>query len=545
MRDFSKVLALGAALPLLLVVACGPGPATAPAPAVSPGKVTIGVRDLGDERFDTAFVAGAIGAANYMPIVQGFLVARDESSKELPGIASEWRLSDDGLTWTFTMRKGVKFHDGSDLTPEDVLWTLQHTYSPAAMEYGHIGGIGKLARETVSIELSGPDKVKMITKAPYAFLLQTLAEVGPNAGIMPKRAKLYVPEEVVAYDKYPIGAGPMRLTNHVPGVQMEFERFDDFYYQAKNGFPEDRRVNFRSLVLAIIPEETTRVAALRAGQIDIGPVSMAAVRQVEAGGGRVVFGQEGVNVEPRLYGCWDPQYPCYDKRVRQALDYAIDKKQIQALYGGPDVHVLKGWYVVTPSSIGYTPQLDPWPFDPDKARTLLAAAGYPGGRGFGKLILNTTPSALIPLQVEGAQLVAALWKKELGLDVEVKLWDAVGFREAERAAKLNGQIGWKDNDTRRDPSAPLYSKYGGDPTDLEIATKDPEITQMTREALNVYDPDKREKAFARLFLRLREESHRWGLGYGNIPWGVGPGVTTWQPYSLAVYPSALHTVTLR
>jgi ABC-type transport system substrate-binding protein len=132
----------------------------------------------------------------------------------------------------------------------------------------------------------------------------------------------------------------------------------------------------------LVPEEATRVVALRAGDADIVPASLATKAQVEAGGGRLIFAPEGVFLEVRRY----------DKRVRQALDYAINKELIQnRVYGSLDVFGLEGWASVTPSTMGYTPELD-WPYDPDKARQLLADAGYPNGEGFGKLIINTAPA---------------------------------------------------------------------------------------------------------------------------------------------------------
>jgi peptide/nickel transport system substrate-binding protein len=211
--------------------------------------------------------------------------------------------------------------------------------------------------------------------------------------LMPKRAKLYNAKLDIAYDNNPIGTGAMKLVNHVKAQVMSFERFDDYYYQPNNGFPKDKRPNFQSLDMYLVPEEATRVAALRSGEADIVPTSVASKEQVEAGGGRLVFGQEGSYVNVKLHGCWEPQYPCSDQRVRQALDYAINKELMRdTLFGGPEVFQAKGWGPVTPSTIGYTPELDPI-FDPEKARQLLADAGYPGGEGFGKLIVNTEPSS--------------------------------------------------------------------------------------------------------------------------------------------------------
>ena len=93
----------------------------------------------------------------------------------------------------------------------------------------------------------------------------------------------------------------------------------------------------------------------------------------------------------------------------------------------PDVFQVKGFAFVTPSTIGYTPELDPWPQDGDKARQLLADAGYPNGEGFGTFVVNTYPSSAMPFQVEAAQIAADMLRQELGLDVEVRItgqcWD--------------------------------------------------------------------------------------------------------------------------
>jgi ABC-type transport system substrate-binding protein len=208
------------------------------------------------------------------------------------------------------------------------------------------------------------------------------------------------------------------------------------------------------------------------------------------------------------------------------------------------VFQVKGWNVVTPSTIGYTPELDPRPFDPDKARQLLVDAGYPNGEGFGKLIVNTWPSTAMPLLVESAQLGAEFWRRELGLDVEVRVGDSTGMQEMERTGELNGQIYWRDNDTRKDPTSIIGGSYG-DPEYPTRAHEDPELFRVVQETIQILDSDKRADAYKDLALRLRDESYYLSIGYANLPWGVGPRVVTWQPYSLAQYPSALHTITLK
>jgi peptide/nickel transport system substrate-binding protein len=339
-----------------------PAPVAKPAPAasVNPGKVTWMMTGFGTERFDPAYASSS--GHDYGRIVHGFLFSsdvKDGSRVMTSGIVTKWELSPNGLTWTLTIGKGAKFHDGKDLTAEDVVWNLLHGMGPQAKEYSTSSialGIGLLL---VRAEQIGPDQVSVTTKSPVADFALTNSEAASSwiGVVLPKRATLHDLPEEAAYDRKPIGAGPMKLVKHVPVSSMTLERFADYYEQPKNGYPTDKRVNYAVMELKLVPEEATRVAALRAGEADVAPVSLASRKQVEAGDGRVVFGQEGVVWYIRHKGCWETKFPCNKKAVRQALAYAIDKELMRDKLYGPEVMQLKGWHTVTPSTIGYSPDL--------------------------------------------------------------------------------------------------------------------------------------------------------------------------------------------
>src|ERR671914_227233 len=532
-----------------------PGMAVPPAEVeVNPGKVTLMTNDLGTERFDGTY--GSMGQ-DYARTFHGFRVSWDRSPEgggmvTIPGIATKWEISPDGLTTTFTIREGVKFHDGTEVTAEDVLWTLQHYMGPQARDYAK--GTVAINYSTIMdrIEQTGPNQVSVTTKVPSPELATYTAQgAGGSSGgvVMPKRATMHNEQEVEAYDRNPIGAGPMKFVSHVRAQSMTFERFEDYYHQPENGFPNDKRLRFAELDLLMIPEEATRVAAIRAGDADMGRISLQAREQVEAGGGRLVFVQEGVTIEPHQYGCWKSHVPCYDKRVRQALNYAIDKELMRdTLFGGPDAMQVKGWWVVTPSTIGYSPELDPFPYDPDKARQLLAEAGYPDGNGFGKLIVWTQASPYLPLLPESAQLGADMWRRELGLDVEVRVGDPSTLTQdtALNPQIFDGQILWRDQDSRLDAAGILRLFYltpqlGGPATRLH---NDPELFVLVEEAMAAIGREEEEEVLNRTFKRLREEAYQIPVGYVNVPWGVGSRIEKWEPYPLAQWASALHTITL-
>ena len=553
----------GVVLLLLLAVACGTAanPATsAPAtvtvgtaaPTSSPtsvaqvptvgavheGKVTIMVGNWETERMTPIAVLNQ----SYAMLIHGFLVSTTEKRELIPGIATDWKVSEDGKTWTFTIRDGVKFHNAQPLTAQDVAFTWLYNWGPGVLEEATNGASITQAKNTEKIEQIDAQRVSLTTKIVDASIPFFLADaVGAVQGIVIPRwelDKIHDREKIAAYHEDPIGAGIMKLVHRVPADVMQFERFDD-YYQT------DRRVPFRYLDLRQVPEEATRVAALRAGGADIAPMNLASRGQLEGSGGRLVFGPEGTYLFARFREPWVPDYPINKKEVRQALAYALDLNLFRDKLFGPEVYVPKGWTNATPSALGYGPDLDPYPYNPDKARQLLAQAGYPGGKGFPALTVNTYISRATSLLPESAQLAADMWKKELGIPVEVKLGDEATFKKdwlTEGA--LRGQVLWRDNETRVDGGNIIRGTFGT-PGYAGRQHDDPAVFKAAQDAVSVLDQARRAESYHSFYKILKEEVFEIGLGYQNIPWGVGSRVKEWTPYPMAFWPSAHHTIVLK
>jgi len=579
----SKVVSFTALMLLVLVaVACGSAaapeattPATSggaaptamPQPAepsesmgeimINPGRVTLMVGEFQSEHFDTNY--GPTGK-EIRKNFHGHLTSWDlvDGAMEIaPGIASKWELSDGGRTTTYTIMKGAKFHDGSEITAEDVLWTLQHGMGKQALEYSKSSPGINYATILDSIEQTGPDQVSITTTVPSPELAVYISENegGATQGqVMPARPSLHDVAAADAYEANPIGAGPAKLIEHVQLESYLFERFDDFYYQPANGFPTDKRYQFTELKLELVPEESTRAAALQAGEADIGQISLGQRDQVEDGGGHVVFSGESVIIESHLWGCWKPEFACSDKRVRQALNYAIDKELLRdRLMGGPEVMVVKGWWVVTPSTIGYSEDLDPFPFDPDKARQLMAEAGYktpdnPSGKDYGKLVINTYADGLIPTLIEAAQLTAEFWRKELGIDAEVRVMDKTTFGNTRtlRFEDFDGTVNMAAQNTRLDAAgiSRLYFLTRMKDGPSSRVNADPEIFTLLEETLAKPGAPDADEVFNSTFKRLRDEAYQINFGYINSPWGVGPRIKTWEPFLVCEYACAMHTIVL-
>ena len=324
--------------------------------AVNPGKVTFMIASWGNERFDNIHVFDA--NVQFTAFINTNFVAGNERGEMIPGLVTDWAVSPDGLDWALDFREGVKFHDGSTATIDDYLWTIQHNYGEGCPE-NCSNSNADFALQIESIEQTGPNQVTLAMKAPDAGLLNLwFSEVGPAVrGVMPKQPSLYGMEE--EFDRNPIFAGQMKFVEHIAAERMTFERFGDFYYQPANGLPEDRRMKFQTLDILQVPEESTRAAALRAGQADIAPLSLDTRDQVEAGGGRMMFSDQGGYFQA-FFVRSDSGSPFDNKNIRKAMSYAFDKEtMMERLYGGSMVAVAKGWGAVTPGTIGYSADLDP------------------------------------------------------------------------------------------------------------------------------------------------------------------------------------------
>ena len=509
--------------------------------AVNPGKVTFMIASWGNERFDNIHVFDA--NVQFTAFINTNFVAGNERGEMIPGLVTDWAVSSDGLDWALDFREGVKFHDGSTATIEDYLWTIQHNYGEGCPE-NCSNSNADFALRIESIEQTGPNQVTVAMKAPDAGMLNLwFSEVGPAVrGVMPKKPSLYGMEE--EFDRNPIFAGQMKFVEHIAAERMTFERFDDFYYQPANGLAEDRRMKFQTLDILQVPEESTRAAALRAGQADIAPLSLDTRDQVEAGGGRMMFSDQG-GYFMAFFVRSDSGSPFDNKNIRKAMSYAFDKEtMMERLYGGSVVAVAKGWGAVTPGTIGYSADLDPLPFDPDKARQMLADEGYPNGEGFGKVIINTYVSPVHPYLPESAQVAADYWKRELNLDVEVRISEEAATKGQWREGELGGQIVFYDNQARLDAAGITNFLYGRSDHSRRLHD-DPEIHKAVQDAVAVFDQATRPQVLNELYKMLWDEQIELAIGYINTPWGLGPRIDSWEPWPLALHPTGRHTITLR
>jgi len=322
--------------------------------------------------FDPHFVAAQPNLTAQRHVFDA-LVNVDERGRPIPGLAT-WRTLDP-LTWEFKIRRGVKFHDGSELTTEDVVFSLER---PLTIK-GSPGGYATYVRPIVAKEIVDRYTLRLKTAAPYGAVPQDLSEVL----IVSKKAAQNASTEDFDSGKAAIGTGPYKLVRYARGDRIELVRNDQYW---------GGHTPWAKVTLHILPSDPVRTAGLLSGQLDaiehVPTADLARLRGnpdyrlEQAVSWRTIFlhvdqyreHPAGVTAKS---GKPLEKNPFKDIRVRRAMSKAINRKAIAERV--MDGLALPAANVVSPSVFGHDPVVKPEPYDPQGAKKLLAEAGYPDG----------------------------------------------------------------------------------------------------------------------------------------------------------------------
>ena len=346
MKAKSLKVALAAAL-----LAAGVAVAQDPAP-VSGGSIVVAITAEPPGWDPSASTSQEIPRVVYDNVLQG-LVRFDRTGAIVPALATDWRTSEDGLTWIFTLRDGVLFHDGTPLTTADVVAKFERAMNP---ESGHTNAAYYAAIESVTA--ADDSTVVFALSQPSSSLLYNLARpdsiIYPAASADTQRAQ-------------PIGTGPFRFAEYVPASHVTLEKFDDYYL---DGVPYLDSATFR-----IISDPNARFASLQTGELDhIGVLPEQYQQAAQNPDLKVAQGTATAEITVAMN---NTREPFDDLRVRQAITLAIDKNAIVqgAMFG---LGTVIGSHM-SPSEGYYIDLSETYPYDPQRARELLAEAGYADG----------------------------------------------------------------------------------------------------------------------------------------------------------------------
>ncbi|HEX7001433.1 MAG TPA: ABC transporter substrate-binding protein [Trueperaceae bacterium] len=290
----------------------------------------------------------------YDNVMQG-LVRFDRTGAIVPALATEWSVSDDGLTWTFELRDGVTFHDGSAFDTADVIEKFERAMDP---DSGHTNSQYYEAIE--SVEAVDENTIAFHLSRPSSSLLYNLAR--PDSVINPSGT-------AESQRTQPVGTGPFTFAEYVPGSHVRLDRFDGYW---EEGLPYLDSATFR-----IISDPNARFAALQAGDIDMIGVALLPEQFQQVLANPDLKGTQGTGTAEITVAMNNTREPFDDVRVRQAITLAIDKNAIVngAMFG---LGTVIGTHM-SPSEGYYVDLTETYPYDPQRARELLAEAGYADG----------------------------------------------------------------------------------------------------------------------------------------------------------------------
>jgi peptide/nickel transport system substrate-binding protein len=414
-----------------------------------------------------------------------------------PALATSWKAISDTV-WEFKLRKGVKFHNGDTLTAEDVKFSFDRVLEPGkekkkSPQYGNVRAIKE-------VRIVDPDTIHIVTDKPFPLLLERLVYFG----IVPKKHVEKVGDDAFG-NTATVGTGPWKLVEYKPDQHVKLEAFDGYW----RGKPP-----FKTLVFRAVPEVSTQVAELKTGGVDI-------IRNVSADlvPDLTSHPQTSISTTPILrvhYLALDMRNAPFDKKaVRQAANYAIDKQAvIQKMMAGLGRQVAT---VVQPAAFGFDPEVKPYPYDPKKAKELLAQAGYPNG------VDVTIHSAAVewrPVFEAIAQMLT-----EVGLRATPKTWDPGPawnkFFQGEGKA-THGYYGTWGNYSVFDADAVLHPLYHTEPGGWvgKWYTRVEGLDKLIDEGRSTVDQARRKRAYAQIQRMIREEAPSIFLWTQNDTLGV-------------------------
>ena len=427
------------------------------------------------------------------------LVKLDNEGNYQPSLAKSWNVEEDARTWIFNLRSGVKFHNGDILCAEDVVATLERVLDPAIG--GAFGTQGVYISYLGAAEISALDaqKVQIVTEEPMADLLDLLVAMP----ISPKRELDKLPHEYV-------GSGPYKISKQSSSKTI-LKAHDEYWGKA----PAYREIHWKGE-----SNSMKRIEALLNGQADIiSGISLQNAEQIKKNRETAVYElKSGLCI---IFMCNSQKGPCKDRRVRQALNYALDTdKFIREIKNGAAT-LLNGY--LTPHHFGYNPETPVYPYDPDKARSLLAEAGYSDGL---KLVIDI-PSVMPDEAPLLAQMMVEQFK-QVGISVEViEHKDRAAYSEMVRNKNINDACCFDSSprSTYRVLREKIQSTLKG-PWWQGYENK--EVNSLIKKAEATFNNTERQKIYQKIYTIIRDDAPWIFLYRPTRYWGVRSTMKDWK-----------------
>ena len=455
-----------------------------------------------------------------MHVVEGLVAYREDASVG-PMLAKDVTISDDGLTYTFTLREGVKFQNGKPLTAEDVKWTWQHYLDPKTQWRCLPEFDGRGVSKILDISVPEPLKVVFRIDKPNGVLLATMSR--PDCG----GSGIVHPDSVAADGTWiaPIGTGPFTLGQWKQGQYVELNRFKDYTPRAEakpDGFTGNKQAFVDRVRFVVIPDAASAKAALLSGGVDVLP-DVTAMDEAELKNvpGMQVRTSPVMTLGGLLFQTRDPLLG--DVRIRRAVALSLDYSQMVATLSN-GLSTVNNSIIPTTSAYYDATAHTGYPYDLDEARRLLKAAGYHGQPI--KLIVNKRYPQMFDMGVLSQAMLQAVG---VNIVLETLEWGA----QLERYQSGNFQMMAFSYSPRFDAALSYESVTGNKDKEPRKVWDNPEALAILREAQREVDPAKRRPLFDQLHTLMLKDVPMVVVYNGTAIGAMGKRVEGYRSWPVA------------
>jgi peptide/nickel transport system substrate-binding protein len=485
-RSFSLVLAVV----LLGALAVGPAPACGQTKPEGEMRWALYVT-LSPQWFDPAEVIGVLTPFWVLYALHDAVVKPMPGNHLTPSLAESWSVSPDQRTYEFKLREGLKFHNGDPFTAEDVEFSFRRAKGAKILQ--------EKVREIVVVDRH---RIRFQLAEPWPDFMTFYGTLATSAAwIAPKKYMEQVGPD--GFKKHPVGLGPYKFVSNTPGIELVMEANEQYWRKV----PSVKRLVYKS-----VPEATTRLAMLKRGEVDVAyllDAPMAADIKKDPSL-RLAFSGAIGTFYLDFFEQWDPKSPWADRRVRLAASVAVDRKSLNEAENLGASRLTGG---LVPRSFDFAIPLEPHPYDPAKAKQLLAEAGYPNGFDAGDL--HPWP----PYFSVGESINTNLGA--VGIKTRVRTMERAAFYSALATKKLKGvcvciDAVYGNAASRLSQVVPADGAYA--------YGSDPDVEALYRQQARETDRKKREQML-RQIQQLIYDRVRFAAIYDFIwPSGIGPRV---------------------
>lgn len=467
---------------------------------------------------DPALVDDGESAKVIANIYETLVKYKEDSTEVEPCLATSWEMSPDGLSWTFHLRKGVKFHDGTDFDANAVKFSVDRQLPPkmtadmpyASFTFGPVKEVQVVDKYTV----------KFILKQPYAPFLANLAMALAAPIVSPAAVKKYGDD----FTNNPVGTGPYKFVKWVKGQEVDLAANENYWGD---------KPKIKNVVFKIVKENSVRASDLMTGEVDIiDGVDPNDVAKLEKSGMKVAK-DAGMNINYLGFMC--DVKPFDNPKVRQAFSYAINTENLcKYLYKG----LAKRATSMLPDFIpGYDPTLTGYDYNPEKAKQLLKEAGFPNGMKV-KMITYSNPRPYNP--VGGEKLAAAVQADlaKIGVTATIQSYPWKEYKDALFNADKEGyQIffyGWTGDNGDPDNFLNLLSSDQIEQSLNSAKYSNPQVDELIKQGATCMDKEKRIQIYKELQKIVQEEAPWVFISHGDTLAAYNPKVKNFRYHPTGV-----------